>query len=120
MKHRGISGAGVIAILLALIAIGYTAYQISRPHFGFAAIKGKAENAAEMGLAQSDDYTRQELIETARDQKVILIADQIYIDHSLRDSLRIYVEYDDSSSIFGIYTYRKHFVIDVVKRMKSS
>jgi len=120
MKHRGISGVGVIIIILVVLIAGYVAYQIFRPQFTYSAIKGKAENAAEMGAAQSDDYTRQELIETARDQQIRLIPEQILIDHSLQDSLRIYIEYDDSSSVFGIYTYRKHFIIDIVMRMKST
>lgn len=120
MNHKGISGIGVIIIIIIILLIGYVAYQIGRPQFTYGAIKGKAENAAELGTAQSDDYTRQELIETARDQKVILLPEQILIDRSLQDSLRIYIEYDDSSSVLGIYTYRKHFVIDVIKRMKST
>lgn len=118
MKNKGISGIGIIIIIVIVLLIGYVAYQIGRLQFSYGAIKGKAESAAELGLAQPDDFTIRELIETAKDQHVILVPEQIYFDHSPKDSLRIFLEYDDSSSIFGVYTYRKHFKVDVVKAMK--
>jgi len=118
MKNKGISGIGIIIILVVVILIGYVAYQIGRLQFSYGAIKGKVENSAEIGLAQTDGYIIQDIIATAADQKVILMPDQVFIDHSIRDSMRIFLEYDDSSSILGIYYYKKHFKIDVVKPMK--
>jgi hypothetical protein len=118
MKNKGISGVGVIIIIVLVLVIGYIGFMIGRLQFSYGAIKGKAENAAEIGLAQADEVIIRDLIETAKDQRVVLIPEQIFVDHSLKDSMRIYVEYDDSSSIFGIYTYKKHFKIDVVKAMK--
>jgi hypothetical protein len=118
MKNKGISGIGVIIIIVIVLLIGYIGYEIGRLEFTYGAIKGKAENAADLGLAQADELTIRDLIETARDQKVILIQDQIFIDHSIKDSLRIFLEYDDSSNIFGIYNYKKHFKVDVIRAMK--
>jgi hypothetical protein len=118
MKNKGISGIGIIIIIVMVLVIGYIAYQIGRLQFSYGAIKGTAENSAEVGLAQTDDYIIRNLIETARDQKVVLVPEQIFVDHSIKDSMRIYIEYDDSSNIFGVYNYKKHFKIDVVKYMK--
>jgi len=118
MKNKGISGIGIIIILVVILVFGYIAYQIGRLQFTYGAIKGRAENSAEIGLAQADEVIIRDLIETAKDQKVVLIPEQIFVDHSLKDSMRIYLEYDDSSNVFGIYTYKKHFKIDVVKAMK--
>lgn len=118
MKNKGISGIGVIIIIVVVILIGYIAYQIGRLQFTYGAIKGKAENSAEIGLAQTDGFIIQDIIETAKNQKVILMPDQVFIDHTIRDSMRIFLEYDDSSSIFGIYYFKKHFKIDVVRPMK--
>lgn len=112
------SGIGVIILIIVVLLIGYIAYMIGRLQFTYGAIKGKAENSAEIGLAQADEVIIRELIETAKDQKVDLIPEQIFVDHSIKDSMRIYIEYDDSSNIFGIYTYKKHFKIDIVKPMK--
>jgi len=118
MKNKGISGIGIIIIIVIVLVIGYIAYMIGRLQFTYGAIKGRAENSAEVGLAQADEIIIRDLIETAKDQKVILIPEQIFVDHSIKDSLRIYLEYEDSSNIFGIYTYKRHFKIDVIKLMK--
>lgn len=118
MNHRGISGVGVIVIIAIALIIGYIAFMIGRLEFSYGAIKGKATTDAELGLAQADELTQKDIIEVARDQRVALNPEQIYIDHTIKDSLRIFIEYDDSSNIFGIFTYRKHFKVDVVKPLK--
>lgn len=116
-QPKGISGFGIIVIIIVLLIIAYVAYQIGRLQFSYGSIKGKVENAAEMGPAQSDDVIINSLLSDAAEAKVQLIPDSIVIDHNIPDSFRIYVAYDDSSNIFGL-SYRRHFVIDMVKPIK--
>jgi len=118
MKHRGITGIGIIVIIVIVLLFGYIVFMIGRLEFNYAAIRGKALTSAELGASQGDEYSIKDIIETAQDQKVRLAPDQIFIDHNIKDSVRIFFEYDDSSNIFGIYTYRKHFKVDVVKAVK--
>jgi len=120
MKSRGVSGFGVIIIIIVLIIIGYVVYQIGRLQFSYGSIKNKVEDAAKMGTAQTDAMIIEGLIKDAAEVKVQLnlAYDTIIIDRGIRDSFRIYLTYNDSSNIFGVYTYYKHFVIDVVKPIK--
>lgn len=116
-RPKGISGFGIILIIILVLIIGYVAYQLGRVQFTYGSIKGKIENAAEMGSAQSDGEIINNLIKDAAEAKVQLIPEQIFLDHTISDSFRIYVEYDDSSKVFGV-TFHRHFVIDVVKPIK--
>jgi len=118
VRSRGISGFGVIFIIIILFIIGYIAFQIGRIQFTYGTISEKVENAAKIGTVQNDGAILQELVREAAEAKITLIPEQIWIDHSIPDSFRIVVEYDDSASIFGIFTYRRHLFIDKVEPIK--
>lgn len=111
---KGISGFGVIILIIILLVIGYTGYQVARVHFSYGKISEKVENTVRIGPVQNDDMIREELIKSGAETKVLLISENIWIDHSIPDSFRIYVEYEDSSSIFGVFTYNRKFIIDKV------
>ena len=117
MNTKGISGFGAISIIIVLLLIGYIAYQIGRLQFTCSAIKGKVEDAAELGLAQNDKTIVEGLTRDAAELKVQLLPEQIFVDHSIDDSLRIYIEYNDSSNIFG-FIYHRHNVIDITRPIK--
>lgn len=114
MKSKGISGFGVIVIIIILLLFGYGVYQISRVHLTYGSIKEKVEHAARIGYAMSDYEITNQLVREAEEAHVILNPDSIFIDRTINDSLRIYVAYDDSSDVFGIFTYSKHFTIDFI------
>lgn len=111
---KGISGFGVIILIIILLLIGYTGYQVARVHFSYGKISEKVENTVRIGPVQNDDMIREELIKSGAETNVLLISENIWIDHSIPDSFRIYVEYEDSSSIFGVFTYNRKFIIDKV------
>jgi hypothetical protein len=111
---KGISGFGVIILIIILLVIGYTGYQVARVHFSYGKISEKVENTVRIGPVQNDDMIREELIKSGAETNVLLIPENIWIDHSIPDSFRIYVEYEDSSSIFGVFTYNRKFIIDKV------
>ena len=112
--RKGIGGFGVIIIIIVLLIIGYTAYQVARVHFSYGTISEKIDETVGIGPGQNDDMIREELIKSAAETHVLLQPENIWIDHSIRDSFRIYVEYEDSSSIFGIFTYSRKFAIDKI------
>ena len=118
MRNRGVSGFGVIILIIILLIIGYVAYQIGRVHFTYGSIAGKVENAAKIGHTLTDENIVNQLVREAGDAHVKLSPDSIFVDRSIPDSFRVYVTYDDSSDIFGVFTYRRHFVIDKVVGMK--
>ena len=64
--------------------------------------------------SQKKSLNYEELIKGAAENRIVLHEDNNWIDHSIPDSFRIYVEYEDSSSIFGVFTYSRRFVIDQV------
>lgn len=111
---RGISGFGVIVLIIFLLLAGYVGYQVGRVHFSYGSISEKIENTVRIGPVQNDDMIREELIKNAEEIKVNLEPDRIWIDHSIPDSFRIYIEYEDSSSIFGVFTYSRKFVVDKI------
>lgn len=111
---KGISGFGVIFLLIVLLVVGYTGYQVGRVHFNYGTISEKVENTVRIGPVQNDDMIREELIKRATEINIMLRPDNIWVDHSKPDSFRIYVEYEDSSSIFGVFTYSRKFVIDKI------
>ena len=112
--NRGISGFGVIILILILLVIGYTGYQVARVHFNYGSISEKVETTVRIGPVQNDDMIKEELIKGAAETNITLVPGDIWIDHSIPDSFRIYIEYEDSSSIFGIFTYNRKFIIDKV------
>jgi len=111
---KGISGFGIIFLLIVILIVGYTGYQVARVHFSYGSISEKVENTVRIGPVQNDDMIKGELIKGAAEIKVILIPEDIWIDRSIVDSFRIYIEYEDSSSIFGIFTYNRKFVVDKI------
>jgi hypothetical protein len=112
--HRGISGFSVIILIIVLFVLGYTAYQVARVHFNYGKISETIETTVGIGPVQNDDMIREELIKSAAETNVVLQPENIWIDHSIPDSFRIYVEYEDSSSIFDIFTYSRKFTIDKI------
>ncbi len=118
MNNRGISGFGAIVLIIVLLIIGYTAYQIGRVHFTHGSISGKVENAARVGNTMSDEEIVTQLLREAKENRVTLSPDSIFVDRSIPDSFRVYVVYNDSSDVFGVFTYRRRFVIDKVVGMK--
>ncbi|MEO0135985.1 MAG: hypothetical protein ABIL40_04130 [candidate division WOR-3 bacterium] len=118
---RGISGFGIIFLILFLIVLGYVGYQIFRIQFTYSAAKNKVEDAVKMGPLRSDAEILNDLIAEFKEIKLQLnpAYDTIYIDRSIPDSFRIYVAYNDSSNIFGFYTYYRHLVIDVIMPIRA-
>lgn len=115
---RGVSGFGIIILIIFLLIIGYSAYQIGRVHFTYGTISEHVETAVRTGTTVSDYEIVDALIRSAKEAKVELDPDSIFIDHSIPDSFRIYVAYDDSSDIFGIFYYKRHLVIDKIESLK--
>lgn len=111
---RGISGFGVIFLIVILMFVGYVGYQVGRLHFNYGSVSEKVETTVRIGPVQNDDMIREELINNAAELKVKLDPNRIWVDHSIPDSFRIYMEYEDSSDIFGVFTYSRTFVIDKV------
>jgi len=114
MKNKGISGFGVIIMIIILLIIGYGAYQIARVHLTRSTIAEKVEHATKTGYAMQNHEIINQLNREAKEANIELNQDSIIIDRTINDSLRIYVAYDDSSSILGLFTYTKHFVIDKI------
>ena len=115
---RGISGFGVIILIIILLIIGYVAYQIGRVHFTYGTISEHVETAVRTGATVNDYEIVEVLVRSAKETKIELDPDSIFIDHSIPDSFRIYVAYDDSSDIFGIFYYKRHFIIDKIEPLK--
>ncbi len=116
---RGISGFGVIILIIILLIIGYVAHQIGRVHFTYKTISEQVETAVRTGSTVADHEIVDLLIRSAEEAKVELNPDSIYVDHDIPDSFRIYVAYDDSSDIFGLFHYKRHLVIDKIEPLKA-
>lgn len=116
MKSRGISGFGIIFIIIILLIVGYVGYQIFRIQFTYDAVKSKVEDNVKLGPIRPDTDIISDLLSEIQEAKVIFnpVTDSLFIDRSIQDSFRIYLAYNDSSSIFGIFTYRRHLVVDVI------
>lgn len=115
MKNRGVSGFGIIIFIIIILLIGYTIWQIMRVHLTYGSISEKVEHAARIGPTMTDQEIIKQLIEEAKEVKVQLDPDSIFIDRSIPDSFRVYLSYSDSSDLFGVFTYRRHFIVDKVK-----
>lgn len=115
MKNKGISGFGAIIMILIILVIGYGAYQIVRVHLTRSTIAEKVAHAAKIGYAMRDNEIINQLTQEAKEANITLNPDSIFIDRTITDSLRIYVAYDDSTSILGLFTYSKHFVVDKIE-----
>jgi hypothetical protein len=118
MMRRGISGFSVIFIIIVLLLLGYVIYQITKIHFTYGTISELVDDSADMGLAQSDFDIKKNIMAAAKEHDVDIDPDSIIIDHGVSDSFRIYVAYRDSSDIFGVFYYRRHFVVDKIKPIK--
>jgi hypothetical protein len=112
MNRRGVSGFGVIFYLLLIVIIGYIGYQIGRIYFTYGAMSKMVESIAEEVSTQSDFDVIQQVMDKAEEMKVVLNPESMFVDRSLRDSIRVYVAYSDSSSIFDFFYFTRHFVID--------
>lgn len=109
---RGISGFSIIFLIIVLLVVGYVGYQIAGVHFKYGSLNEKVETTVRIGPLQNDNMIREELSKVAGDLKIVLAPEDIWIDRSIPDSFRIYIEYRDSSDIFGVFTYSRRFVID--------
>jgi hypothetical protein len=118
MRNRGISGFGIIILIIILIILGYAGYQILRLYLTYGSVTEKVEQAIRVGPTMSDQEIITQLLFEAKESNVQLNPDSIFIDRVIDDSLRIYAAYDDSSDVFGVITIRRHFVIDKVKAIK--
>jgi len=118
---KGISGFGIIFLIIFLLLIGYVGYQIFRIQFTYSAAKNKVEDAVKIGPLRSDAEIINDLLSELREIKLHLnpAYDTIVIDRTIPDSFRIYVAYNDSSNIFGFYTYSRHLVIDVIMPVRA-
>jgi hypothetical protein len=108
------SGFSAIVLMLLLLVIGYIGYQIGRVQFTYGSISERVTNVTKIGATMSDGEIMQQLLESALEAKTVLDPESVYIDRTIPDSIRIYVAYQDSASIFGIFTYRRHFRIDKI------
>jgi hypothetical protein len=118
MRYRGIGGFGIIVLLILILVLVYIAYQISRVHFTYGKIGGKVETTAQIGPSLTDQEIINIIVKEGESSKVNIDPDSIFVDRGIVDSFRIYVAYDDSSDIFGVFTYRHHFVVDKVEATK--
>jgi hypothetical protein len=110
--RRGISGFGVIFYLLLFIVIGYIGYQIARVYFTYGSMSEMVESVAEEWATQSDFDVMKQIVEKAEGMKIEISPESILVERSLTDSVRVYVAYSDSSSIFDFFYFTRHFVID--------
>lgn len=118
MRNRGVSGFGIIVLMIILILLGYVGYQVLRLYLTFGAVTEKVEQAIRVGPTMTDQEIVNQLLFETKENNVLLNPDSIFVDRSIDDSLRIYVAYDDSSEIFGAFTIRRHFVVDKIKAVK--
>ncbi len=120
-NSRGISGFGIILLIIIVLLLGYIGYQIFRIQFTYSAAKNKVEDMVRLGPIRSDVEISNELMNQFEEMNLQLNPDYdtIYIDRSIRDSFRIYVAYNDSSNIFGFYNYSRHLVIDIIMPVKA-
>lgn len=114
MKSKGIGGFGAIIIIIILLVLGYAIFQMASIHFDATHMGGKVETTAQIGPSMSNYEITQSLIKDAEDMKISVRAESIFIDRDLPDSFRIYLAYDDSADVLGLFTYKQHFVIDKV------
>jgi hypothetical protein len=112
MMRRGVSGFGIIFYLLLLVVIGYIGYQIARVYFTYGSMTKMVESVAGDIATQADFDVIAQIVEKAADMKVAIEPESIFVDRSLTDSIRVYVAYSDSSSIFDFFYFSRHFVID--------
>jgi hypothetical protein len=112
MNNKGLTGFGLILILLLIFAIGYSIHQLARVHVNYGAIREEIKEDVEIGLAQSDEEITRNIINKAKERDIRLDQGAIYIDHSDPDTFRIYVTYRDSSSFFDFFYYKREFEID--------
>lgn len=120
-NSKGISGFGIIFIIVLILIVGYVSYQIFRIQFTYSAAKNKVEDAVKLGPLRSDAEILNDLLSELKEIKIQLdpAYDTIFIDRTIPDSFRIYCAYNDSSNIFGFYTYTRHLVIDVIMPIRA-
>jgi|UniRef100_A0A7V3RJ22 hypothetical protein len=123
LRHysKGISGFGIIFLIIFILLICYVGYQIFRIQFTYSSAKNKVEDAVRLGPLRTDGEILNDLLSEFKEIKLQLnmAYDTIFIDRTIPDSFRIYVAYNDSSNIFGFYTYKRHLVIDVIMPVRA-
>ena len=119
MKRRGVSGFGIIILIIIILVLGYAGYQVLRLYLTYGNVSEKVEHVTRIGSTLTDQEIRTQLVsDVKKATNIELEIDSIYVDRNITDSLRVYVAYDDSSDIFGIMTIRRHFVVDKVIAIK--
>lgn len=118
---KGVSGFGIIFIIVLLVIVGYVGYQVFRIQFTYSAAKNKVEDAVKLGPIRPDTDILNDLLSEFKEIKLQInpAYDTIYIDRSIPDSFRIYCAYNDSSNIFGFYNYSRHLIIDVIMPIRA-
>ena len=114
MGSKGMGGFGAIIIIIILLVVGYVIYSMASIHFDATHLGGKVETTAQIGPSMSNYEITESLIDDAKDMKITVLPESIFIDREILDSFRIYLAYDDSTNILGLFTYKQHFVIDKV------
>jgi hypothetical protein len=114
MGSKGIGGFGAIIVIIIILLLGYVIFRMASIHFNATNIGGKVETTAQIGPTLSDYDITQILVKHAEEMKIMIYPDSIFIDRNIPDSIRIYLAYDDSTDVLGLFTYKQHFVIDKV------
>lgn len=114
MGSKGIGGFGAIILIIIVLLVGYVIFQMVSIHFDAAKIGGKVETTAQIGPSMSDYDISQSLLKAAEEMKITVYPESIFIDRNIPDSFRIYLAYDDSTDVLGLFTYKRHFVIDKI------
>ena len=114
MGSKGIGGFGAIIIIIILLLAGYVIFTMARIHFDAANLGGKVESTAQIGPSMTNYDITQSLIKDAEELKITVYPESIFIDRDIIDSFRIYLAYDDSADVLGLFSYKQHFVIDKV------
>ena len=114
MGSKGIGGFGAIIIIIILLLIGYVIFTMVSIHFDAAKLGGKVESTAQIGLSMTNYDITQSVIKDAEEMNITVYPESIFIDRNILDSFRIYLAYDDSTDVLGLFTYKQHFVIDKI------
>ncbi|UCC12312.1 MAG: hypothetical protein JSW02_01895 [candidate division WOR-3 bacterium] len=118
MGSKGIGGFGAIIIIIILLLFGYVIFTMARIHFDAANLGGKVETTAQIGPSMTSYDISQSLIKDAEEMHITVYPESIFIDREIIDSFRIYLAYDDSADVLGLFTYKRHFVIDKIVSTK--
>ena len=113
MERKGISGFTAVFLILVFGAIIYLGYSIMSVWFRAQSLKEKIKEVMNLNPTASDSYFMSRVIDVAQEIGIDLTEEDIYIDHSIPDSVRVVVEYPDST-VLPIFTYRKLQHLEVI------